>query len=281
MTIGSVLREATQSLRAIDPEDAPFEARLMVAHLLNATVPVLASLRGRPWPSALSDPLERMLQRRRLGEPLQYILGEWAFMGLPMKVRPGVLIPRADTEIVAERAVRLVRARDYREVLDVCAGSGCIGVSVARLTGAKVVSVDIHSDCCALTEENAVQNAVHLDVRCGDLFAPLDDKERFDLIVSNPPYLTAMELKHLQPEVAFEPRLALDGGEDGLVFYRRIAADYRAHLKKDGVLLLEIGFEQAAAVSAMFDNAELLYDYAERPRALQIENTNSDWKDKR
>ena len=134
-------------------------------------------------------------------------------------------------------------------MLDVCAGSGCIGVSVARLTGAKVVSVDIHSDCCALTEENAVQNAVHLDVRRGDLFAPLDDKERFDL--------------------------------DGLVFYRRIAADYRAHLKKDGVLLLEIGFEQAAAVSAMFDNAELLYDYAERPRALQIENTNSDWKDKR
>lgn len=281
MTTGSVLREAIQALRIVAPEDAPFEARLMMAHLLNTTVPALAAMRDRPWPSALNDRLERMLRRRRSGEPLQYILGEWAFMGLPMKVRPGVLIPRADTEIVAERAVRLARARDYRQALDLCAGSGCIGVSIARLTGAKVVALDIHSDCCSLTEENALRNAVHLDVRCGDLFEPLDDKERFDLIVSNPPYLTAMELKHLQPEVAFEPRLALDGGEDGLAFYRRIAADFKAHLKKDGVLLLEIGCEQAAAVSAMFDNAELLYDYAHRPRALQIENTNSDWKDKR
>ena len=281
MTIGAALREATQFLRSIDPQEASFEARLMVAHLLKTSAPALAAMRENPWPAELNEQLERMLQRRRSREPLQYILGEWSFMGLPMSVRPGVLIPRADTEIVAEQAVRLIRARGYRDVLDVCAGSGCIGVSLARLTGVRVVSVDIHPDCCALTRENASQNGVCVDVRRGDLFDPLRGEERFDLIVSNPPYLTAADLAHLQPEVAFEPRLALDGGEDGLLFYRRIAAGFKPHLRKDGALLLEIGCEQGASVSAMFENAEILYDYEQRPRAIQIENTNSDWKDKR
>ena len=120
----------------------------------------------------------------------------------------------------------------------------------------------------ALALENARRNGVRLDVRTGDLFAPLGAQERFDLIVSNPPYLTHAELEAPQLELTFEPRLALDGGADGLVFYRRIAAEYAAHLAEDGALLVEIGAAQAEAVSALLGGAELMRDLAGRPRAL-------------
>ena len=122
--------------------------------------------------------------------------------------------------------------------------------------------------CCELALENARRNGVRLDVRTGDLFAPLGAQERFDLIVSNPPYLTHAELEAPQLELTFEPRLALDGGADGLVFYRRIAAEYAAHLAQDGALLVEIGAAQAEAVSALLGGAELVRDLAGRPRAL-------------
>lgn len=271
MTVAQALRSATAKLRArLDKDVAPHEARLMVAHLLGTQPAGLAVRREERWSAENDDLLAQMIDRRLQGEPLQYLLGEWSFLGLSMLVRRGVLIPRADTEVVAERAISFLRERRFRRVLDLCCGAGCIGIALAVYAEAQVVAADISAACCALAGENAARNGIHLDIRQGDLFEPVQSEERFDLMVCNPPYLSAAELTSLQAEVAFEPRLALDGGVDGLDFYRRIAAGFEQHLVDDGALLVEIGSTQAAAVRELLGDGEVLRDYAGLPRGLLV-----------
>lgn len=270
MTVADALRQTARRLRAATGEEAAQEARWLVGHVLGLQPAELAASRLGAWRPEQAAALERLLQRRLMGEPLQYILGEWAFMGLPMRVRPGVLIPRADTEILAERAVQRMRQRGYRTALDLCCGSGCIGIALARFCAAEVTATDLSPACCALARENAAQNGVQLDVRQGDLFDAVKMQETFDIIACNPPYLDASDLAGLQREVTFEPRLALDGGPDGLDFYRRIAAAYRVYLRPGGTLLLEIGSTQAQPVASLFGGGELLHDYAGRPRVLEV-----------
>lgn len=242
----------------------------MVAHLLGTQPAGLAVRREERWSAENDDLLAQMIDRRLQGEPLQYLLGEWSFLGLSMLVRRGVLIPRADTEVVAERAISFLRERRSRRVLDLCCGAGCIGIALAVYAEAQVVAADISAACCALAGENAARNGIPLDIRRGDLFEPVQSEERFDLMVCNPPYLSAADLTSLQAEVAFEPRLALDGGADGLDFYRRIAAGFEQHLVDDGALLVEIGSTQAAAVRALLGDGEVLRDYAGLPRGLLV-----------
>lgn len=271
MTVAQALRSATAKLRArLDKDVAPHEARLMVAHLLGTQPAGLAVRREERWSAENDDLLAQMIDRRLQGEPLQYLLGEWSFLGLSMLVRRGVLIPRADTEVVAERAISFLRERRSRRVLDLCCGAGCIGIALAVYAEAQVAAADISAACCALAGENAARNGIHLDIRQGDLFEPVQSEERFDLMVCNPPYLSAAELTSLQAEVAFEPRLALDGGVDGLDFYRRIAAGFEQHLVDDGALLVEIGSTQAAAVRELLGDGEVLRDYAGLPRGLLV-----------
>lgn len=271
MTVAQALRSATAKLRArLDKDVASHEARLMVAHLLGTQPAGLAVRREERWSAENDDLLAQMIDRRLQGEPLQYLLGEWSFLGLSMLVRRGVLIPRADTEVVAEKAISFLRKRRSRRVLDLCCGTGCIGIALAVYAEAQVAAADISAACCALAGENAARNGIHLDIRQGDLFEPVQSEERFDLMVCNPPYLSAAELTSLQAEVAFEPRLALDGGTDGLDFYRRIAAGFGKHLVDDGALLVEIGSTQAPAVRELLGDGEVLRDYAGLPRGLLV-----------
>lgn len=271
MTVAQALRSATAKLRArLDKDVAPHEARLMVAHLLGTQPAGLAVRREERWSAENDDLLVQMIDRRLQGEPLQYLLGEWSFLGLSMLVRRGVLIPRADTEVVAEKAISFLRKRRSRRVLDLCCGTGCIGIALAVYAEAQVAAADISAACCALAGENAARNGIHLDIRQGDLFEPVQSEERFDLMVCNPPYLSAAELTSLQAEVAFEPRLALDGGADGLDFYRRIAVGFEKYLVDDGALLVEIGSTQAPAVRELLGDGEVLRDYAGLPRGLLV-----------
>ena len=271
MTVAQALRSATAKLRAkLEKDVAPHEARLMVAHLLGTQPAGLAVRREERWSAENDGLLAQMIDRRLRGEPLQYLLGEWSFLGLSMRVRRGVLIPRADTEVVAERAISFLRERRSRRVLDLCCGAGCIGIALAVYAEAQVVAADISAACCALAGENAARNGIPLDIRRGDLFEPVQSEERFDLMVCNPPYLSAADLTSLQAEVAFEPRLALDGGVDGLDFYRRIAAGFGKHLVDDGALLVEIGSTQAPAVRELLGDGEVLRDYAGLPRGLLV-----------
>ena len=202
--------------------------------------------------------LRAAVARRLKGEPLQYILGEWEFMGLPFFVGPGALIPRQDTETLCEAALGWLKTRPGARVLDLCCGTGCIGVSLSKLGGARVSFADVSSEAMALAKRNAQHNGVDGEFYESDLLDSVPGV--YDLITCNPPYLTAAEMENCQKELTFEPALALFGGEDGLDFYRRLAAEWAAHVAPGGLLLLEIGHAQGAAVQELFPGAKIMKD---------------------
>ena len=214
--------------------------------------------------------LEALLARRLAGEPVQYVLGSAWFMGLEFYVDARVLIPRQDTEALCEAALAFLRGKPSPRVLDLCAGSGAIGLSLAKLCPqAKVTLADVSADACAVMDKNRRRLGAEAEIVEGDLFAPLAGR-RFDLIACNPPYIRAGELDSLQAEVQREPRLALDGGADGLDVYRRIAATYKDHLAAGGALFLEIGWDEAEAVRALFGGGRVLRDLSGRDRVIEI-----------
>lgn len=214
-----------------------------------------------------------MLKRRLSGEPLQYILGEWEFFGLPFLVGPGVLIPRADTEIAVEQALGLLKNKPNARVLDICAGSGCIGIAIAKNTDAIVSFLEKSEDAIEYLKKNLELNGVNAKIYNADALKepPLDD--RFDLIISNPPYIKTADLSSLQKEVQFEPSMALDGGEDGLVFYREIAKNYKPLIASGGSLVFEIGFDEADDVSEILEkegykDIKTVRDYGKNQRVV-------------
>ena len=268
-TLREALRAAQAALAPVAGEEAAREARLFFCHALGWDMARLLSRQSDIFPGEYEKMLEEMLARRLAGEPLQYILGEWELMGLPFRVDARALIPRQDTETLVEAALGLIKERGYRTVLDLCCGTGCIGISLAALSGAAVTLADISVDALALARENAEKNGVCARVMETDLFSNITGS--FDLIACNPPYLSDADMAALQREVRFEPALALYGGEDGLDFYRRIRTEYAAHLNQRGALLLEVGFGQAAAVCALFgENAYVLRDLCGVERVVAV-----------
>jgi len=194
----------------------------------------------------MQSELTRLLELRAQGYPLQYMLGKWEFYGLPFYVGPGVLIPRQDTETLVDTALDILKnaGKTSPELLDLCSGSGCIAIAIKHsFPQAKVTALEASADAYTYLEKNTALNAVditctHADLRDYKHPAPLD------MIVSNPPYIPHAELPGLQTEVTHEPAIALDGGQDGLNFYREIARRYRQMLAPGGQLLLEIGAGQ-------------------------------------
>ena len=199
---------------------------------------------------------EKLLKRRLSHEPLQYILGEWEFYGITLKLGEGVLIPRQDTETVAETAINLLKGTRNPIVFDLCAGSGCLGIAIEKHTGAKVNFFEKSEKALKFLEEN-----LKLTNSCGRIFGadilmppPKEFYDTADMIVSNPPYIRSKVIPTLEKEVHFEPNIALDGGEDGLVFYRSIAKEWKPVLKKGGYLVFEIGFDQSDEVQNILEN---------------------------
>lgn len=256
MTFGEWIAAARAELERAGNPDAQVDARLLVCGLCDLAPGRLAGICGQEMPAALHAELERRLDRRLSGEPLQYIEGAAYFMGLKFAVDSRVLIPRQDTETLCEQALTFLRGYTGAEVLDLCTGSGAIAISVARLQpGLRVTATDMSSDALSVASENAHLNGVYVRFMQGDLFEPVSG-ERFDAILCNPPYLTADDMVHLQTEVACEPRMALFGGEDGLMFYRHLAHEVYRHLKPGGYALFEVGDGQAAEVlRLMSENA--------------------------
>lgn len=195
-----------------------------------------------------------LVARRGKREPLQQILGSQEFDGLSFAVSPAVLIPRHDTETLLEQAVGC--APQARHILDIGTGSGCIAIALAkRLPEATITAVDLSSEALAVAQRNAEAHNATVEFLPGSFFEPVAGR-RFDLVVSNPPYITTAELAGLQPEVRdHEPRLALDGGPDGLAAYRVIVAQAPAHLQPGGWLLLEVGAGQAGDVATLLAQA--------------------------
>ena len=248
----AALREVEHRLAAAGCPDADFDA----GELFRLVVEQDVRLASEPLTAAQAERLEALTVRREQREPLQYLCGRWPFLDFELAVGPGVLCPRADTEVVAAAAAQTLAGVKAPRVLDLCAGTGCLGLGVKRFCpDARVTCVEKSPEAFRYLEQNvrsALPGAVPAAQAVqGDLFTywkTLPEGE-LDLIVSNPPYLTAEEMQHLQPEVAQEPAMALEAGEDGLVFYRGLAAlHYRQALRPGGVLVLEIGWQQRQAV---------------------------------
>lgn len=198
-----------------------------------------------------------MISERARRKPMQQIIGSTEFMGYPFIVRENVLIPRMDTETVVEKALELIEKKDL--VLDMCTGSGIIGISIAKECEAagipvKVTMTDISADALKLADDNAKLNNAKCEIVRSNLFDGIRRK-KYNVIVSNPPYIPSDVIGELEPEVRdFDPLLALDGGEDGLDFYRRIVEGAPAHLKKGGRLVFEIGHDQGEAVTSLMED---------------------------
>lgn len=195
---------------------------------------------------------------RLSGAPLQYILGETCFYGFDFRTDTRALIPRFDTEILCDEAIRIVKEKGENcEVLDLCTGSGCLAVAIRKSAPCNMYGSDVSDDAIALAKENAEKNGATVTFKQGSLFMPFR-KKRFDVIVSNPPYIPSGDINGLDGEVKdYEPRLALDGGADGLDFYRDIAKAAKEHLKNDGYLLLEAGIGQAEKIKEMLDGFDV------------------------
>ena len=246
------LREVEARLTAAGCPDADFDA----GELFRLVTGQDARLADRPLTAEQAAKLEALTARRATREPLQYLCGSWPFLDFELAVGPGVLCPRADTEVVAEAAAQMLAGVQAPRVLDLCAGTGCLGLGVKRFCPeADVTCVEKSPEAFRYLKKNAVSALKQGTARAveGDLFTywqGLPEGE-LDLIVSNPPYLTAAEMQQLQPEVAREPAMALEAGEDGLVFYRALAEHYQNALRPGGALALEIGWQQREAVTAL------------------------------
>lgn len=245
------LREVEARLTAAGCPDADFDA----GELFRLVTGQDARLADRPLTAEQAAKLEALTARRATREPLQYLCGSWPFLDFELAVGPGVLCPRADTEVVAEAAAQMLAGVQAPKVLDLCAGTGCLGLGVKRFCpDAQVTCVEKSPEAFRYLEQNvrtALPGAAPaVQAVQGDLFTYWQSlpEGQLDLIVSNPPYLTAEEMQHLQPEVAQEPAMALEAGDDGLVFYRALAQHYRDALRPGGALVLEIGWQQRQAI---------------------------------
>ncbi len=235
-----------------------------------------------------------VLKRRGKGEPIQYILGKAEFMGLEFKVTPDVLIPRQETEILVEKVISLgeklkvkggrLKGKGNRlKVLDLGTGSGCIAVSLAKLLqNVEITAADISQKAIIIAEYNAIVNNVAEKIKFvnTDLFSGLRIYEpaQYDIIVINPPYVLSEEIDTLQPEIKYEPRIALDGGNDGLDVYRKLIREAPVYLKKGGLLIIEIGFSQKDKIknifhsSGKFEIIEVIKDYSGIDRVIVAKN---------
>lgn len=255
-TIQALLNWTTDYLQRKGIESPRTEAQILLAYVLGCKrVDLLVRYDEVPT-EAQRRQYRELIQRRVAGWPTAYLVGSRDFYLLNFEVTPAVLIPRPDTETLVLEALKLLKPMKAPRVWDIGTGSGCIAISIAhQKKDALVTASDISPDALEVAQRNAQRHGVAERIRflCGDLAAPVPTGEVFDLIVSNPPYIAQGELAHLAPEVRdHEPRIALDGGADGLAFYRRLAMSMAPYLIEGGYLLLEIGAGQKDAVQNIF-----------------------------
>jgi len=246
------------------------EAELVLTHLLNCDRMSLYLNKDINLTGDKSALLSSILQRRMFGEPVQYILGETEFMGIKIKTDRRALIPRPETEILVEQALEKLNQAGISspKILDLGTGSGCIAIAIVKnLSRAEVWASDISEEALRLAEENATLNNAEVKFIQSDVFSALKaGTYKFDLIISNPPYISTKEFNSLAKEIFFEPQMALKAGSDGLDFYRRIISQAAGYLNDGGLLAFELGLNQSYFVKEMlekagFDDLTLIKDY--------------------
>ncbi len=250
-TIRKVLTWTTQHFEKRQVDSPRLTAEILLAHVLKTSRVRLYVDLDRPLSKEELAAFRALIERRMSGEPTQYLTGVKEFYNRTFKVDARVLIPRPETELLVEAALRALPKDAPSRALDVCTGSGCIAISLAaERPQASVLATDLSPDACALARENAEALGVgaRVTVVQGDLFAPVPADARFQLVVSNPPYIASEEIPGLSAEVRREPHLALDGGKEGLLVIRRVIEGARRYLLPGGLLAMEIGETQGNAV---------------------------------
>lgn len=279
MTAASALKRVRKTLLNAGIEDAQLEARALTQAVLKIGSTAFLTDDSDIDERLLSE-LFKKAEKRADGYPLQYIIGEWEFFSLPFAVGEGVLVPRQDTEQLVLFAIEFLKEKPNAEVIDLCSGSGCIAISIAKhFPKAKVTAVEKSDRAFSYLLKNIEKNNVKVNAVLGDI-ADLETKKYYDLVVSNPPYIESDVLPTLQKEVKHEPAMALDGGNDGLSFYRLIARRWLPKIKHGGALAVEIGYNQKAAVTEIFqkagiENVRCIKDYGGNNRVI-VGTVNSD-----
>lgn len=275
MTVNEIYQSGLKLLENNNIENSKFEAQSLLQKAFSLDRVGFIIHKTDKADENCSHNFLKFIEKRISGEPLQYILGEWSFMGFDFKVGRGVLIPRDDTEVVVNLCIDFLKNRTDKKTVDLCSGSGAIAVALDKISGAKVTAVEIDETAFSYLETNVKENNSSVKPVMADA---LEICETFadgglDLIVSNPPYIKSADIETLQKEVQLEPRLALDGGEDGCDFYREIVNRWSRKLKKGGALAFELGEGQADAVKALmteqgFSDFKISLDFGGVQRAI-------------
>lgn len=278
MTVLEGIQKSADFLAKKGVEPPRLQAELLLAHVLKMPRMKLYLNFDRALTTAETDSLRELIKRRAVREPLQHIIGSTSFCGYEIAVNRQALVPRPETELLAELGWQFLSGgRPDASALDFGTGTGCIAIALAaHCPQARIVALDLSPEALALARQNVELNRLTERVQFihGDGFAPLPTEMQFDLIISNPPYIASAEIETLEPEVRdFDPRLALDGGADGLSFYRRLAREARPFLKPGGKIMLEFGDGQGGDIQKIFEGEkwiveEIKSDYSQRPRIL-------------
>lgn len=282
MTIKKALKNAENRLIQGAVDCPEFDISQFAYDIFSLDNIGLRSLREENANDEQIKKLDEYVTRRINGEPLQYILGYWEFMGRKYFVKSGVLIPRDDTEVVVNFCIDILKNEILNDnsknarIIDLCSGSGIIAITLKSLyPDIDVYAIEKSKTAFEILGKNALHNNVEIKALCDDVFTCCDDfeDEYFELIVSNPPYIKTEDLQKLQKEVSFEPKMALDGGEDGLIFYKSIIENWSKKLKKGGYIAFEFDDSQGKDVTKMlmdngFCNIKILYDIQNLERAI-------------
>lgn len=278
ITYNNLYLDLRQRFHKAGMADPTLEARELVCCAAGKSREEL-SRDGRLYvPAAVEQQVERLARRHLAGEPVAYLIGEWEFYGLPLDISESVLIPRPDTEVLVEQALSRLQGVSEPRILDLCAGSGCVGLALAKhLPGSRVVLGELDEGALRICRQNIRRNDLTgrvVSLQMNALEKPPAHLGEFDAIVSNPPYIPDGDIAGLDVSVRdYEPHLALRGGEDGLDFYRAICAQWRTALRADGRLLFEVGIGQADNVlrimrSCGFGDVEITPDLNGIPRVV-------------
>lgn len=274
MTIFEAYNDCKRQLQAAGIEEYVFESKQIIRHITGYTNAQILTKYTQSLSNFQQDNLTAIIKQRLIRYPLQYIIGKWNFFGREFFVGPGVLIPRSDTETLIDVCLEAIKKTENPRVLDLCAGTGCIGITIkGERNDAQVTLVEKFDEALMYTKKNAKHNNSDVSIIKGDVLKTEGADGLYDLIVSNPPYINESDMSALQPEVAFEPTTALAGGNDGLDFYRHITKEYKQYLSKYGTLAFEVGINQANAVAEImkengFLNVQTRKDYCEIDRVV-------------
>lgn len=255
MNIKDALKKSISILKKANIENPINQSKIVLSNILHKDKEYLMINENEVIPNIICNNFFDKVDELVSGKPLQYITNSQEFMGIKFYVDENVLIPRPDTEILVEEVLNLIKCKKNVSILDMCTGSGAIAISIAKYADVDVVyAVDISKNALEIAKKNAIRNDVNERIKFinSDMFENIDCNMQFDIIVSNPPYIETKVINKLDIQVQNEPRIALDGGEDGLDFYRRLLVDSKRYLKNNGAVCMEIGYNQREEVTELF-----------------------------